>query len=60
MRCAKCGWPQSEARTMSTHHTSEGWVRYKRCACGGVSIELVTPAPVGAGVESRLVSPSRL
>ncbi|GEL24169.1 hypothetical protein PSU4_31230 [Pseudonocardia sulfidoxydans NBRC 16205] len=27
---------------LSTHPTSEGWVRYRRCACGEVSIELVT------------------
>ena len=42
MRCAQCGLPAAEARTISTHHTSDGWVRYKRCACGGVSIELLT------------------
>jgi hypothetical protein len=42
MRCAQCGQTASEARTISTHHTSEGWVRYKKCACGGVSIELHT------------------
>lgn len=42
MRCTQCGWPQSEAHTISTHHTSEGWVRYKRCTCGSVSIELLT------------------
>ena len=59
MLCAHCGWPSAEARTISTHPTSEGWVRYKRCACGGVSIELVTPAPSGAGVDTRAVSPSR-
>jgi hypothetical protein len=27
---------------LSTHHTSQGWVRYRRCVCGAVSIELVT------------------
>lgn len=42
MRCAHCGWPGDEARVLSTHHTSEGWVRYRRCACGAVTIELVT------------------
>jgi hypothetical protein len=42
MRCAHCGWPGGEARVLSTHHTSEGWVRYRRCVCGTVSIELVT------------------
>jgi hypothetical protein len=41
MRCAQCGQPAG-ATTLSTHHTSEGWVRYKRCACGAVSIEMLT------------------
>jgi hypothetical protein len=41
MRCARCGWPGSEAPVLSTHPTSEGWVRYRRCICGAVSIELV-------------------
>jgi hypothetical protein len=27
---------------MSTHATSEGWVRYRRCMCGAVTIELIT------------------
>ncbi|HET6258025.1 hypothetical protein [Pseudonocardia sp.] len=27
---------------LSTHHTSEGWVRYRRCVCGTMSIQLVT------------------
>jgi hypothetical protein len=40
-RCARCGWPIDEARVLSTHHTSEGWVRYRRCPCGSVAIELV-------------------
>lgn len=42
MRCSRCGWPGEESRTLSTHHTSQGWVRYRRCLCGAVSIELVT------------------
>lgn len=42
MRCARCGWPGDEAEVLSTHHTSQGWVRYRRCACGAVRIELVT------------------
>jgi hypothetical protein len=42
MRCARCGWPSDEARVLSTHHTSQGWVRYRRCICGDVTIELVT------------------
>jgi hypothetical protein len=42
MRCAHCGWPGGEAAVLSTHHTSEGWVRYRRCVCGAVAIQLVT------------------
>ncbi|MGD9990051.1 hypothetical protein [Pseudonocardia sp.] len=41
-RCTRCGRPGTEARVLSTHSTSEGWVRYRRCACGEVSIELIT------------------
>lgn len=41
MRCAQCG-RAGAATTLSTHLTSEGWVRYRRCACGAVSIEVVT------------------
>ncbi|MCO1657550.1 hypothetical protein [Pseudonocardia humida] len=39
--CARCGWPTTEGAVLSTHHTSEGWVRYRRCPCGSVTIELV-------------------
>ena len=42
MRCTTCGWPADETKVLSTHRTSQGWVRYRRCACGAVSIELVT------------------
>lgn len=42
MRCTQCGRTGGQSRVLSTHHTSEGWVRYRRCACGAVSIELVT------------------
>lgn len=53
MRCARCGWPGDEAEVLSTHHTSEGWVRYRRCVCGTVSIELVTlGGQAGAQVEA--------
>lgn len=45
MRCAQCGWPSDEAVVLSTHHTSQGWVRYRRCVCGTVAIELVTLGP---------------
>ena len=44
MRCAHCGWPTDEAKVLSTHRTSEGWVRYRRCMCGTVAIELLTLA----------------
>jgi hypothetical protein len=30
---------------LSTHHTSQGWVRYRRCVCGDVTIQLVTLGP---------------
>ncbi|GAA5124949.1 hypothetical protein GCM10023320_38760 [Pseudonocardia adelaidensis] len=37
---------------LSTHHTSQGWVRYRRCVCGNVAIELVTLGPAaGTQVE---------
>ncbi|MFC5993961.1 hypothetical protein ACFQE5_07030 [Pseudonocardia hispaniensis] len=54
MRCAQCGWPSEETEVLSTHHTSEGWVRYRRCACGEVSIEVVTLAD-RRGTHSQLV-----
>jgi hypothetical protein len=52
MRCARCGWPGDEASLLSTHHTSDGWVLYRRCVCGAVMVELVTQdGPRGAQVE---------
>jgi hypothetical protein len=52
MRCSRCGWPSDEAAVLSTHHTSQGWVRYRRCVCGDVTIELVTLGPAaGTQVE---------
>lgn len=48
MHCAQCGWPREEARIVSTHPTSQGWVRYRECMCGAVTIELVTLADRGA------------
>ena len=54
MRCARCGWPNDEAVVLSTHHTSQGWVRYRRCVCGNVAIELVTLAGA-AGTEVQPV-----
>ena len=55
MRCAQCGWPGDETAVLSTHHTSQGWVRYRRCVCGTVAIELVT---LGAGARTE-VAPVR-
>ena len=54
MRCARCGWPSDEATVLSTHHTSQGWVRYRRCVCGDVNIQLVTLGPA-AGTQVELV-----
>ena len=52
MRCARCGWPGDEATLLSTHHTSEGSVRYRRCICGAVMVDLVTlDRPLGGQVE---------
>ncbi|GEL18582.1 hypothetical protein [Pseudonocardia asaccharolytica] len=52
--CAQCGLPSEETHVLSTHHTSEGWVRYRRCVCGEVTVELVTP-----GRPPRDVLPAR-
>ena len=54
MRCAHCGRPTADTVSLSTHRTSEGWVRYRRCGCGSVSVELLTlgvPSPDGAGTR---------
>jgi hypothetical protein len=45
MHCAHCGRPVADTVPLSTHHTSEGWVRYRRCGCGSVSVELLTLDP---------------
>jgi hypothetical protein len=55
MWCAQCGWPGDETVVLSTHHTSQGWVRYRRCVCGDVTIELVTFDPAAG----RRVEPVR-
>ena len=55
MRCAHCGRTGAEATVLSTHPTSEGSVRYRRCVCGSVSIELVTrPTEATVLVEAML------
>jgi hypothetical protein len=53
MQCAGCGWPVAEARTESAHVTSEGWVRYRRCVCGAVFVELPTGATPGTANGTR-------
>jgi hypothetical protein len=40
---------------LSTHHTSQGWIRYRRCVCGAVTIELVT-LDERAGTRARPVT----
>ena len=56
MRCTRCGWPGEESVVLSTHHTSQGWVRYRRCVCGAVAIELVTLGEAGGTTDTRLVT----
>ncbi len=51
-RCTRCGRSNSGAQVLSTHPTSEGWVRYRRCACGEVSIELVRLADHSTTVDA--------
>ncbi|MEK6438072.1 hypothetical protein [Pseudonocardia sp. T1-2H] len=51
MRCTRCGWPTDEARTLSTHRTSEGWVRYRLCVCGAVSIQHLELADTGVSEQ---------
>jgi hypothetical protein len=53
MLCKHCGWPANEASVLSTHRTSQGWVRYRRCICGTMSIEL---AWVNCALETSLAS----
>lgn len=53
MQCAGCGWPMAEARTESAHVTSEGWVRYRRCVCGAVFVELPAGATPGTTNGTR-------
>jgi hypothetical protein len=40
MSCPSCGWPTADAEVISRHRTSEGTVRYLRCVCGQVTIQL--------------------
>jgi hypothetical protein len=38
--CDGCGHPARLAANESTHHTSEGLVRYRRCSCGRRWVQL--------------------
>jgi hypothetical protein len=40
MSCPSCGWPTAEAEVISRHRTSEGTVRYLRCVCGRMTIQV--------------------
>ncbi|HTF52949.1 MAG TPA: hypothetical protein VK735_36350 [Pseudonocardia sp.] len=40
MRCTECGWPLAETELVSIHRTSEGFVSYRRCMCGRITIQL--------------------
>jgi len=52
MRCTECGWPLAETELVSTHRTSEGFVSYRRCICGGFTIQLhVGGASANAGAH---------
>lgn len=42
---------------LSTHSTSEGWVRYRRCVCGEVSIELVRLGDHTTTVDALATAP---
>lgn len=61
MACPRCDWPMSEARLLSTHHTSEGVVRYLRCPCGQVTIQTLRfqePAyPSASSTRVRAANP---
>lgn len=39
-RCARCRRPLHDAATVSGHYTSGGLVRYLRCACGALAVEV--------------------
>ncbi|MEV6926277.1 hypothetical protein AB0M46_17520 [Dactylosporangium sp. NPDC051485] len=40
--CTACGRAAAGAAVESVHPTSEGLVRYRRCACGGRWVEVAT------------------
>jgi hypothetical protein len=62
MECPDCGWPDSELyEVVSTHATSQGWVRYLRCPCGRLAVQVhprytlreVAPSVVATPSEAR-------
>jgi hypothetical protein len=43
---------------LSTHRMSQGWVRYRRCLCGSLSIEVVDQAyPRMSSINVRVAKP---
>lgn len=61
MACPHCAWPTSEARVLSAHPTSDGMVRYLRCPCGQVTIQVLRfqePAyPSASSTRVRAANP---
>ncbi|ONI79760.1 hypothetical protein ALI144C_23720 [Actinosynnema sp. ALI-1.44] len=45
--CDTCGWPARDLPTVSTHYTSQGVLRYRRCVCGAWLV-LLNGQPVRA------------
>lgn len=45
--CEACGRLKWGAETESAHYTSEGVVRYRRCACGRRWVEVTALTPAG-------------
>jgi hypothetical protein len=37
--------------TISSHVTSEGWVRYRRCVCGAVAVVKNANSPIATVAE---------
>lgn len=38
--CIDCGWPDTDARVVSRHRTSQGMVVWSRCVCGALQVWL--------------------
>lgn len=52
--CAACGRRVDTAETESSHFTSEGIVRYRRCACGHCWVDVAGFGGIDAFTERRL------